>query len=182
MGDAKTWIDVADTTVKIGLGAIIGGLTSVWLARINNKHTNRTVNQHSRRKIIESVVELLDTFTQSVTVYWADRTNAAYRIENGHSLSDSQKNSLKQQEKKLFDDFVIVNTCKSKLLLIQAKDSVDKLIVYRDLVDNFYKTSSIDNLDCTEKDFVNMKKPMSTALLVFYESLNTEFEKEIKKD
>jgi len=37
MADTKTWIDVADTAVKIGLGALLGGAFAVWVAFLNNK-------------------------------------------------------------------------------------------------------------------------------------------------
>ncbi|MEQ6167780.1 MULTISPECIES: hypothetical protein [unclassified Ekhidna] len=177
MADSKTWIDVADTAVKIGLGALIGGLTGVWLARINNRHSTTTSDKENKRRILEEILELTDSFSQSVTTFWANRINAAWKIKKGEKLKKEEKEELSTQEKKLFNGFTIINTCRSKLLLIGAKEAEKKLSEYRKPIDEFFKISAIDNKDCTYEKLLPFKENISKSRRAFYESLNSEYEK-----
>ncbi len=177
MADTKTWVDLVDTAVKIGLGALIGGLTGAWLARINNRHAITMSDREHKRKILEQVLELTDAFSQSVTVFWANRINAAYKMEKGETLDDEEVRKLKTQENQLFNDFTIINTCRAKLLLIGAKGAEAKLGAYREPIDQFFRLADIDNPECTEAKLEELRDQISNARRAFYESLNQEYEK-----
>jgi hypothetical protein len=175
MTDTKTWYDIADTAIKIGLGGLIGGFTGIWLAKINNRHLILTANQDRRRRILEDVLEHIDCFNYSVNMYWAQRANAAYKVENNETLTEEEIESLNKNEEKLFEDFNIITTCKSKLILIGAKDSEENLIIYHDAVDQFFKISGINSKDCSEQKLIKLRKVMSDTRKDFFESLSHEY-------
>ncbi len=55
-----TPMEVLDTAVKIGLGALISGVATYWVAYANNKNAVVKAAQEDRRKTIREISELIE--------------------------------------------------------------------------------------------------------------------------
>lgn len=55
-----TIIDVIDTSVKIGLGAIISGVATYWVTTANNKHELKKLNLEISLKLLREIAEQFD--------------------------------------------------------------------------------------------------------------------------
>lgn len=174
----KTWLDITDTAVKIGLGAMISFIGTVWLTRTNNRFSRQEEAKRTRQRILEEVLVLVDEFSKTVAVYLAERMNAAHKLEKGRRLSKHEEQELKDFDMRLFHDFTLVNTSKSKLYFIGAESSRDKLLKYRELVDEFYKIAEISNDNCSEQKLIELKEKIVEARETFYASLGQDFKKD----
>jgi hypothetical protein len=95
-----TPIDVIDTAVKIGLGALISGAAGYWIAKLNHDREIEKDRVHRRRELLESVAEQVETFTQNALHYWAVLTDDTRRLEATPELLASFK-ELTSAESKL---------------------------------------------------------------------------------
>jgi len=160
MSDSTTILDIADNAVKIGLGALIGGLTTIVLARINNKHVSIKAKNDKKYEILEDVVVKIDKFNKSTSLYWVRITDAFSKIDQGVKVSKKETNKIKILEQDLFENFTVISICKAKLLLIGASDASKKLIAYHDEVSEFYRYAHLENKVCNEKSLIDYRDKM----------------------
>jgi hypothetical protein len=92
---ATTWIDVADTAVKIGLGAVIAGLVSVVLPMISFAKETYADRRARRLKMLEEIILRFNQFDSSqikllviisdnveYTMGWSTDASAAERYKD----------------------------------------------------------------------------------------------------
>jgi hypothetical protein len=65
-----TSIDVVDSAVKIGLGAMISGLATYWLAKTNHDKTIEKERAQRRRDLLEAAAQQVASLDQAVLRYW----------------------------------------------------------------------------------------------------------------
>ena len=82
-----TWLDIIDDSLKIGLGALIGAGSTLWLTKINNMNQRSSAYIDKRRELILKVVEVIDNFNSATSIYWANLFNAVDNKKNGLKLS-----------------------------------------------------------------------------------------------
>lgn len=58
-----TWIEIVDTAVKIGFGAMISGFATYWITSINHKNEISKERRKRRRELLEDVVEQVEIFS-----------------------------------------------------------------------------------------------------------------------
>jgi hypothetical protein len=123
---ATTWVDVTDTAVKIGLGALIGGIFSVglifatsWKERLAERRTRRFT--HFEAALL-SAERYLNYLINNMSI-------AAW-----HRSSDLDSADLKQAKKEYdlsyarFDEAVLdLNTATSRLVLLNHEPIAKKL-------------------------------------------------------
>jgi hypothetical protein len=175
MADPTTWIDVADNAVKIGLGALLGGAFAIWRARVSNQNQAKKVLLEKKRDKMEKVLEEVDTFFASASVFWADLSNAVYKRENGQKLTTTEAHDLKTLEQRLFEDFKLLGYGSSRLVLIGEEDAEKALQDMRKAVDDFFQIANIDNPKCTQPVLDKHKDCMQTARRAFFDKLSASY-------
>jgi len=65
-----TPIDVVDSAVKIGLGAIISGLATYWLAKASHDKTIEKESAQRKRDMMEVAAQEVGRFDQSALRHW----------------------------------------------------------------------------------------------------------------
>jgi hypothetical protein len=178
MADPKTWIDVADDAVKIGLGALLGGSFAVLVARLNNRSQIARSLLEKRREIIESVLTDIDSFTTAASVYWANLSNAVFKRDQKEFLSPEDLGQLKELEQALFESFTISGRCSARLLLIGEREAAKKLRDLRGTVDGFFRIGNIRSDSCTASALEEHKKLMLQERDGFLLALSKSFERE----
>ncbi len=117
-----TTIEVIDTAVKVGLGAIISGAAAYWVARLNHVKGIEKDKLQRRRELLESVAEQAEKFTQNALRYWA-------------VLSDDTKRSEANSD--LLESFRELTSAESKLLLLGEQNCQKLLREYGEYVKTF---------------------------------------------
>lgn len=163
MIDAKTWIDVADSAVKIGLGALLGGGFAIWKAHLSDSSEAKRSFLKKKREMIEKVLEEIDAFFASATVYWARLADAVFKRKEDKQLTSEEAHELKNLEQQLFDNFKNLGFSSSRLVLI-GEDEVEKTLrEFSDTVEEFFKIGTIDDPNCTEEILQSHKKSIQAS-------------------
>lgn len=117
-----TTIEVIDTAVKVGLGAIISGCAAYWVARLNHVKEIEKDRLQRRRELLEGIAEQVEEFNQNALKYWA-------------VLSDDTKRPDVNTE--LLGSFKELTSAESKLLLLGEQNCQKLLREYGEYVKKF---------------------------------------------
>lgn len=159
MADPTTWIDVADSAVKVGFGLLIGGGISFLHAYFD--HDRELKKESAKRQLdkIEVIFNDINEFSQTIALFWANLANGVHKKEK-NSLTELDIESLENEEQNVFEKFNVINSARTKLLLINDKHSVLKLDAYKTSCESFFKIAHIENGNCTKENLNNHKKLM----------------------
>ncbi|RFC38298.1 MAG: hypothetical protein DID90_2727552661 [Candidatus Nitrotoga sp. LAW] len=179
MADLTTWVDVADSAVKIGLGALIGGTFGVWVAWLNNSIQAKKALNERRRQIIELVIESVDSACNAASLYWSNLGNGVYKRDKGEKLTDADKAQLDSLQSKFFESFTVLNSSGAKLLLLGENDAETQLQELRTALDAFFKIANIDGKKCTSDALASHKEAISTKRRIFYSTLSNAYARSV---
>jgi hypothetical protein len=176
MADPKTWIDVADTAITVGLAALIGGGISYFTTRLD--HDREAKKEYAKRRMdnIELAFSEINEFSKSVSLYWASLANGVYK-KNESTLTEEDRKSLNNEEQKLFEGFSVLNSARTRLVLLSENVSAKKLDKYKSTCDEFFKIANVDNVQCTEANLINCKEKMIQSREVLLEALSKTYGK-----
>ena len=171
-----TWIYVADTAVKVGLGALLAGGFGALNAYQSHKKEDSKDYAAKRRELIESVMLNVDEFSKEVSLYLELLMNGVSNKNNG-DLSQEDLKDIETTEKKVFEKFNEINSSKLKLLLISEKECHQKLSEYHEASSDFFKSSSIKNDSLTQSQLNEKKEKMQLTLNTFFNHLSEAYQK-----
>lgn len=180
MAETKTWIDVADTAVTIGLAALIGGGTGLISTWISARRQADKEYLKRKREILENILQQFDGFVQAQAIYWAELANAVYKRDKNAAndkLSQDDRSQLKTSEQKLFDAYRHLLSCRSRLLLIGESDAAKALGTFKEAADEFFGRANIDNDSCTKQFLDEQRKNLSKVRDLFYEALKDAYKR-----
>ena len=111
-------LEIVDTAVKIGLGALISGVATFSITTLNHRNDINKDSRVRRRQLIERVAEDVESFCNASLEYWAYLTDFTRRKENNYSIPDSVRNNVISAGERLFDEYANLTSAESKLLLL----------------------------------------------------------------
>lgn len=90
-----TLIEILDTSVKIGLGALISGITTYWVTI--NKHSHELKHELLRRRrvILEDVAEQIEGVYHGYLLYSGDVLRRIRCHEAGDKWPDAYESTLR---------------------------------------------------------------------------------------
>ena len=83
-----TPIDVVDSAVKIGLGAIISGLATYWLAKTSHDKTMEKERAQRSRDLLEAAAQQVATMDECALRYWQSLMNWIELTQPGAPLPE----------------------------------------------------------------------------------------------
>ena len=134
-----SWIDIADTAVKIGLGALISGLTSYYLTRL--KFDKEAKNEIQIRKLntIEEIAKHVDAYLTALLSLISDANGIYLQDPDKTLLNLNTREDIELMEYILDYDNKFVNTreqknfASSKLHLLGLTEVTNSLHILDDL-------------------------------------------------
>lgn len=166
---------MADSAVKIGLGALLGGAFGVWVAWLNNKSQVRNGYLERRREILEAVVESVDLAANSASLYWANLANAVYIRDKGEDIPESDLEELKKLENKFFLAFTKLNSSSAKLLMLGETSAEEKLAALRECFNGFFQIANLKNDKCTKQSLIEHKDSMTDTRREFFSQISNAY-------
>ncbi|RYG96032.1 MAG: hypothetical protein EON58_12940 [Alphaproteobacteria bacterium] len=136
-----TWIEVVDSAVKIGLGALIAGVASLLLTRAQHRNNVRKDAIDREFQLLKDVGEKVERFTQSALKYWAHASDWHRSLRSDPATPKPQ--SLKTAQAALFDHFGELTNAEASLLLLGHEEAQGHLRTYGEYVSSF--TRHINN-------------------------------------
>jgi len=125
-----TPIDVLDSAVKIGLGAVISAFVTYWLARANHYRTIEKEFNNRKREMLESVAEQVAVFDQFALRYWQTVANWLQDAPPGEPMSAAKLEEIKKLEDEVSDGYGRLRLAMAKLELYDELESKRLLVDY----------------------------------------------------
>lgn len=122
---AKEWIDVLDTAVKIGLGALISGSFAYFGNRFSHKAQQKKFMHEHKIKVIEEISQQLDVYFSAASGYVNLYAGMVKKLEPDTeevTLEKNQIRALKNKDGLLVESWVEKNAAKSRLRLLKATE------------------------------------------------------------
>ncbi len=172
-----THLEIIDSAVKIGLGALIAACSAYLLAR--QSHSRELEKDHIRRKreLLESVAEQVESFTHIALRYWALSGDWIRCNRDQRSISEDRLKELERARIALFDSFKEVTNGEAKLLLLGLKDAQLSLRAYGDTVTELRKALSINNTVTSEESLQNWRSRLLETREVFFQDLSHAYQR-----
>ncbi|WP_369915943.1 hypothetical protein AB8810_06975 [Xanthomonas sp. NCPPB 3005] len=140
---AITWIEVADTAVKIGLGAIIGGISSYLLATTTHKHNISRDLTARKIRLLEVACEEAEKFF-SYTILLYNKVSIFSRDNNisRRDQSDFESDFIIEAHDGFLDALLARNKAMAHISLLGSTESLDFLAKYSDTLERYRKIIS----------------------------------------
>jgi len=118
-----TWIQVVDSAMKIGLGALISGVATYWVTR--SSHSREIEKQAILRKkeLIEKISQEFEIFWNSYREYSIESLEYIRRIKTTDDIPSSLFDQLKKTSENVREKINNLSTAQSLMLLLDDEAS-----------------------------------------------------------
>ena len=113
-----TLIDVLDTSVKIGLGALISGLATYWVTRSKNKHELKIIHLEDKRHLLREISENLEASSGLINIFSHSLSQA---------LAENNEDRLKDDVKSLLKAYNLQGKAHSLAYLVSEEELADAI-------------------------------------------------------
>lgn len=128
-----TLVDVLDTVVKIGLGALISGASAYWLTKAKATSDLRAERLRRHHTLLEQCAEQIESFSHVLFRYWALIAEHVRNKAAGSELLPHRREELEKTKGELFNAFSSLTSAEAKLLLLGHKNVQEQLRVFGEL-------------------------------------------------
>jgi hypothetical protein len=118
-----TGLDVLDTAVKVGLGALLSAGGAYLLAARTQRKEGERERTRRRRELLESVADDVVGFSSTFLAYWARSADAAAKRREGKAPTKEAMKRLIDSRNELFDAFGRLTSAQGRLLLLGEKQA-----------------------------------------------------------
>jgi hypothetical protein len=170
-----TYIDVLDTAVKIGLGALISGAASYWQANLKDKSERKNKFDNRRHELLEKIASQVEEFNH---IY----LKLAALVIEGRRHKDEWPTHRREEydlvKTEIFHAFKHLTDSESKALLLGEKEIFSKIRDYGTLAVKFRKTAKVYNDEITDESVIDQKEAIATAREVLFDELSRVYRKD----
>jgi hypothetical protein len=130
-----SYIEVFDTAVKIGLGALIAGVFALLSSRRQHIHDLERERVKRRERVIEKTAEEFELAYQALSAKYETVLGLA-RVVTGEKFRINAQNSIHG-----LDDFPRVHVIESRFLLLGLKREAEMVARFRQIAGEFEKAA-----------------------------------------
>jgi len=152
-----TAIEVVDTAVKVGLGALISGLSAYALAQRHARLDQARARLNRRDELLELVAESVQSFSQTFLLYWARVADAAAAHRKNETLSVQVQEAVISARESLFREVETLNAAEARLLLLGEKEGQARLRALNVCAMEVRAKTSLREAPPAEADLENMR-------------------------
>lgn len=171
-----TLIDVLDTTVKIGLGALISAAATYLHSKHRDKAESAKEYERRHRSLLEQVAEQAELLNHVYLKYWALVIEWVRYERNGKEWPKERRLELDENKAELFASFGSLTSAESKLLLIGENEAYSKLRQLGEAVVQFRRTCYVDKKSLTEEEIEKKKMEIKKLREELYEILSNTYQ------
>jgi hypothetical protein len=158
-----TWIEVADTATKIGLGALISGAAAYMLAKLSHKQNISKELVTKKTSILEEICELAEEFFYFGTALHNIVGGFTRAGPNDIYQTAHQRAVLAAHHEKFFPALQARNKAIAKARLLKLPAAADALLEYNEgLVEYREIVAFSGRLPTTEEQEANYERTVAT--------------------
>lgn len=170
-----TWIEIADTAIKIGLGALISGASAYFLARHNNTKSLEKEYLLKHRVMLEQVTLDTEEMTHALLKYWSFILEWSRNKEKGLKNTSEKSEKIRDLRSEVFHLFKGLTNSEGRLLLLDCKEQQIKLREYGEKISEFYRYASRNNDDLESEVLEAWRIKLLDSRESLYELLNKAY-------
>lgn len=172
-----TALDVLDSAVKIGLGALIAGLSTFFIG--HHQHGRELEKERIKREfeILKQTAEQIELFTHVALKYWALIIEWGRYKRSEKAVPEARAAALDACISELFSSFKEMSNAEAKLLLLGYKSAQSKARVYGELVTSLRREVHRDSVPLTEEQAQAWRLKVLGAREVLFDELSSCYRK-----
>ena len=170
-----TWLEIIDSAVKIGLGALIAGASAWALARGQYSHDLRKSKVAREFELLKDIAEKVERFTHSALKYWA--ISADWHRARRTNPNAIKSDTLLSAQKELFSRFNELTSAEAFLLLLGQKSAQAQLRAYGEHVMVYRRSVSRSAAPMSDGQIEDYRMYILKARESFFEHLNEMYGK-----
>ena len=170
-----TWIEIADTAIKVGLGAALSGISALLINRQAHNKSLEKENNARHKEILESVTLSIEELAHALLKYWSFILEWAKNNEKGVAASKEKTEAITELRGEVFNLFKGLTNSEGRLLLIGCVEQQKKLREYGALIAEFYRYASRNNEEMQSSELESWRSRILEAREQLYSSLNKSY-------
>ena len=173
--DQNTLWQLVDTTVKVGIGALIAGISAWLMTRHTPKASSGLENTRVTKRIatLESVSAEIGNITHIFAKYSA---LAIESVRFGNRWPEARKQELDAVNFELVANFKKLADAESKLLMLGEKGLEKTLRLYAAKIAHFRKQVYVGRKDISSQEIADIKQDINKLREQFYDILSKKYD------
>ncbi|GLS26250.1 energy transducer TonB [Marinibactrum halimedae] len=172
MNESLIW-QIIDTSVKVGLGAVIAGFFT-WLLVSRRQQGQENPLTNRRMAILESTSADVGAVTHAFSKYAALVTES---IHYGDRWPTTRREELTDINVELVNEFKKLANVQSQLLMLGEKNMERALRIYAAKIAIFRKEVYVCRKDITETEIHVLKQEINDVKEKFYDILSMKYDR-----
>lgn len=168
-------LEIIDSAVKIGLGAILAGLSGIAIARLNHDREAMKAREGRRRELLEKVAENVEIFSHAWLRHWALVIESVRFMTRGKEMPQDRREFGEQTRRDAFEAAKFLSTAEAHLLLLGEEKAQQLLREYGEEANEMFRKMAIGVTGVTEDGLLEYREKMLTDRQRFYNALSAAY-------
>jgi hypothetical protein len=125
---AVSVLEIVDTAVKIGLGALITGLATYIITKLNHDKDLEKQSIRRRRELLEQIATNVEHFINSYRRYFLVSLEVVHRTQIGEDYPSGMYEEYESKKKEVMEATDGLSSAQSYLLLLGLNTTNDRLM------------------------------------------------------
>lgn len=172
--DMDTFIQITDTSLKMGIGALIAGFCAWILLRRNAQLQSANMRDNRRLGILEEVSSQVGLVTHCFAKY---SSLVVESIQYGERWPAARRQELDTVNEELINEFKKLADAESRLLMLGEKHLERSLRLYGARIALFRKQVYAGRQDITPEQITALKSSINQVREQFYDMLSRKYDR-----
>jgi hypothetical protein len=170
-----TYLDVLDTAVKIGLGALIATVGALVSAKISHGRELAKEWRNRKCRVLEDVAELTENFSNAILRYWALISELGSLRAKDKPMAPERVEKLQTAQEDVWRAWKDISISEARLLLLGLEDAQKLCREYGELVTRFMKVAWPEGPSLTRDESLRWRAELLAARASFYKMLSAAY-------
>ncbi len=173
--DEATLIQLVDTSAKVGLGALVTGL-SAWIISRRHPGAARATNARAQKRL--ATLEAISADVGNITHIFAKYSALVIEsIRFGHRWPVARKQEFDAVNLELVAEFKKMADAEAKLLMLGEKGLEKTLRLYGAKIAHFRKQVYVGRKDISSQEIADIKQDIHKLREQFYDLLSKKYDR-----
>ncbi len=172
--DNELFLQLTDTSLKIGLGALIAAITAWIVLRKSNQQPGNSARENRRLQILEDVSTQVGTVTHIFAKY---SSLVVESIQFGERWPQARRVELDAVNTELVAEFKKLAEAEAKLLMLGEKNLERSLRLYGAKIAVYRKQVYVGRKDISLEQITALKNTIVQVREQFYDMLSRKYDR-----
>lgn len=167
-----TWIDVVDSAIKIGLGALIAAIATSVHAKSKHRQDLRTSQVAREFDLLKTATETVEIFSKAAIRYWAAASDFKVATRDGREANEDEYARAKSADGALQENFSELRRSEALLALLGKTDASRSIESYGDMLVSFRRRLQ-GNEDIDDQEMQEWRQKILDSRTLVFTQLNS---------